>query len=56
MDRKQIHKVIASLACSQGFYGRVMNRNYGDYHEILAWLDNTVTPREPLDIVFALEG
>lgn len=56
MDRKEIHEVIASLACSQGFYGRVMNGNYGDYDEILDWLVNTIKPRDPLDIVYALEG
>lgn len=56
MTREQIHLVIKSLAMSQGFYGRLMHGNYGDYNEILDWLENDVKPTNNLDIVYALEG
>ena len=55
MNREQIHRLIASLACSQGFYGRLMNGNYGDYDEILDWLVNVVQPKDSVDVVMALE-
>lgn len=54
--RKFCHSIISNLACSQGFYGRLMTGNYGDYDEILDWLADEVKPRTALDIVLALEG
>lgn len=56
MTREQIHYFIQSLACSQGFYGRLMAGHYGDYDEILDWLVDEVKPADSLDIVMALEG
>lgn len=55
MNRQQIHETIASLAMSQGFYGRLMAGFYGDYDEILDWLANEVKPSCPLDVVLAIE-
>lgn len=54
--RKLCHLIISDLACSKGFYGRVMNGEYGDYDEILDWLVDEVGARTALDIVLALEG
>lgn len=56
MTREQIHHVIAELASSQGFYGRLMAGCYGDYDEILDWLTNEVKPTDNLDVVLALES
>ena len=56
MTREEIHSTIASLAQSQGFYGRLMAGHYGDYDTILDQLVNEVKPKDPLDIIFALEG
>lgn len=55
MTREQIHKVIANLSYSQGFYGRLMNGNYGDYDEILDWLVNEIKPTDVLEVIYALE-
>ncbi len=56
MSRTEINNAIVSLAHSQGFYGRLIAGNYGDYEEILDWLYETVCPKDALDIVYALEG
>lgn len=56
MTRKQIHCLIVALANSQGFYGRILAGNYGDYDEILDWLVDVVKPKTDLDVVLALEG
>ena len=56
MNKNQIHGVILSLACSQGFYGRLISGSYGDYDAILNWLETDVKPKDALDIVMALEG
>ena len=55
MNRQQIHNTIASLAMSQGLYGRLMAGFYGDYDEILDWLADEVKPSCPLDVVLAIE-
>ena len=55
MNREEIHSVIAGLARSKGFYGRLMAGIYGDYDSILDWLANDVKPTDELDIILALE-
>ena len=55
MNRQEIHNTIASLAMSQGLYGRLMAGFYGDYDEILDWLADEVKPSDALDVVRAIE-
>lgn len=55
MTREQVDKLIRSLACSQGFYGRLVAGHYGDYDFILdAIMSND--PKDDLDVILMLEG
>lgn len=55
MTRQEIDSLLRSLAQSQGFYGRLINGHYGDYDHILDTLV-TMKPKEPVDVILALEG